>query len=313
MKLELYLIGIVVLLSFILFLQIRLKSSISESFDQNVPTPIPTPIRSDNTCSDPESSFVFDRVSNANYRLMAEDVSLPPSRRNDRLTGTVTGGTLDLSELQSKCTGGVSGAAIGTKVFIDTGVPSLRRDNGLPYLDGIVPYNIVDVYCCRGELYTVPGTNEKICLAPCPSNYIKSTSDETQCVRTDGNCIYTADLSANISDSWLRTCAQIYKQNINLTSTIQSISSVVSSFSFQTATINSDYQGLSNRLYRAGTSFSTDLLNNRNTNFNTITTQYVAVSNLQNIINSKFNSLKADKLKFDTLYKDFGCSNYQYS
>jgi hypothetical protein len=312
MKLVVYLIGIIVLLSFILFLQIRLKSSISESFNQNIPTPIPTRIRSDNTCSDPDSSFTFDRVANANYRLMAEDVSIPPSRRNNTLAGTATGGTLDLSELQTKCTGGTTGATQGTKVFVDTGKPSLRKDNGLPYLDNLLPYNIVDVYCCRGELYTVPGTNEKICLAACPSNYTVSSNDQTQCVRTDGNCVYTADLSANISDSWLRTCAQIYKQNVNLTSTIQSISSVVSTFSFQTNSIRNDYLGLQNRLYTTAT---TDIskLNNRNTNFNTITNQYVAVSNLQDIINNRYNSLKADKLKFDTLYKDFGCSNYQYS
>ena len=314
MKLVVYLIGIIVLLSFILFLQIRFKNSIIEKFEQNAPTPIPTPIRSDKTCSDPNSTYTYDRVANTNYKLMAEDLSIPPSRRNNMLSGVITGGTLDLSELQRKCIGGTTGDSIGTKVFVDTGKPSYQIDTGIPWRDvNGETYNLVDVYCCKGELYTVPGTTEKICLAYCPSNYVKSTTDETQCVRTDGNCVYTADLSANITESWLKTCARIYKQNVNLTSTIQSISSVVSSFSYQTNTIVNDYTSLSNRLFRPGASFESALLNNRDTNFTTITNQYAAVSNLQNIINNNYETLKQDKAKFDTLYSQFGCSNYQYS
>jgi hypothetical protein len=312
MKIVVYIFGLIVLLSFILFLQIRFKNSVIEKFDQNVPTPIPTKIRSDNTCSDPNASSTFDRIANANYRLMVEDVSLPPSRRNTQLSGTATGGTLDLSELQTKCIEGTTGDSIGTKVFVDTGKPSLQPD-GLPWRDlDTKPYNLVDVYCCRGELYTVPGTTETICLAPCPVNYIKSTTDETQCVRSDSNCVYTADLSANITDSWLKTCARIYKQNVNITSTILSISSVVSTFSFQTTNVINNYTSLSNRIYTSGTS-DTGLLNNRNNNFNTITSNYAAVSNLQNIINNRYETLKQDKTTFDTLYNQFGCSNYQYS
>ena len=160
MKIVVYIFGLIVLLSFILFLQIRFKNSVVEKFDQNIPTPIPTKIRSDNTCSDPNSSSTFDRIANANYKLMAEDVILPPSRRNNTLSGSAEVGTLNLEELQGKCIGGTSGEAIGTKVFVDTGKPSLRPD-GLPWRDlDTKTYNLVDVYCCRGELYTVPGTTE---------------------------------------------------------------------------------------------------------------------------------------------------------
>ena len=311
MKIVVYIFGLIVLLSFILFLQIRFKNSVVEKFDQNIPTPIPTKIRSDNTCSDPNSSSTFDRIANANYKLMAEDVILPPSRRNNTLSGSAEVGTLNLEELQGKCIGGTSGEAIGTKVFVDTGKPSLRPD-GLPWRDlDTKTYNLVDVYCCRGELYTVPGTTERICLAFCPANYKKST-DETQCVRDDDKCVYNADLSANIMDSWLKTCARIYKQNVNITSTIQSISSVVSSFSFQTNSVINNYTSLSNRLYTSGT-LDTTLLTNRSNNFSNIKNNYDAVLTLQNIINNKYNTLKTDKVKFDTLYNQFGCSNYQYS
>jgi len=314
MKLVVYIVGLVVLLSFVLYLQIRLENSTIEKFDQNIPTPIPSRIRSDNTCSDPNSSTKYDRVSNGRLGLLQEGVSIPPSRRNNTLSGTVTGGTLELAELQGKCNGGTTGDAIGIKVFIDTGKPSLRPDNGLPWrdIDNSV-YNEVDVFCCKGELYTVPGTTEKICLATCPSNYTVSSADQTECVRTDGNCVYTADLSANISDSWLKTCAMIYKNSTNLTSTIQSISSVVSTFTFQTNFLSNDYRSLSNDLYRMGATFTPERLANRNSNFSNITNNYTAVSNLQNIINNRYNSLKTDKLKFDTLYNQFGCSNYRYS
>ena len=103
MKIVVYIFGLIVLLSFILFLQIRFKNSVVEKFDQNIPTPIPTKIRSDKTCSDPNSSSTFDRIANANYKLMAEDVSLPPSRRNNTLSGSAEVGTLNLEELQGKC------------------------------------------------------------------------------------------------------------------------------------------------------------------------------------------------------------------
>ena len=315
MKLVVYLIGIIVLLSFILFLQIRFKNSITETFEQNIPTPLPTPVRSDKTCSDPNSTYTYDRIANARYTLMGEDLSIPPSKRNNTLTGpNISGGSTELSELENKCTGGTVGDTIGTKVFVDTGKPSLKRDTGLPWTDiNGQTYNLVDVYCCKGELYTVPGTTENICLAYCPPNYVRSTTDQTECVRADGNCVYTADLSANITESWLKTCARIYKQNVNLTSTIQSISSVVSSFSFQTNTITNDYISLSNKLFGTGVTSDLALLNHRNTNFNTITNQYAAVSNLQNIINNRYETLKQDKAKFDTLFSQFGCSNYQYS
>ena len=126
-------------------------------------------------------------------------------------------------------------------------------------------------------------------------------------------CIYIADLSANISDSWLKTCAMIYKNGANLTSTIRSISSVVSTFTFQTNSITTDYTGLSNYLYNPIASFSPLLVNNRNSNFSNITNRYDAVTNLQTIINTRYNTLKTDKIKFDTLYNQFGCSNYRYS
>ena len=314
MKLVVYIVGLIVLLSFILYLQIRLESSTIERFDQNIPTPIPTPIRSDKTCSDPNSSSKYDRVSNGRMSLLQQDVSIPPSRRNTTLAGIGVIRTLNISDLETKCIEGTSGDAKGTKVFVDTGKLSINKDEGVPWRDfDLSTYNEVDVFCCKGDLYTVPGTSEKICLATCPSNYSVSTDDQTECVRGDGKCVYTADLSANISDSWLKTCAMIYKNGANLTSTIRSISSVVSTFTFQTNSITTDYTGLSNYLYNPPATLSLPLVNNRNSNFSNITNRYDAVTNLQNIINTRYNTLKTDKVRFDTLYNQFGCSNYRYS
>ena len=301
-------IGLLLLLFFTLFLQQKL----CENFDQTIPTPIPMPIRSDQTCSDPNESAIYDRYDNAGSELIKSGLSIPFSSRNNLLSGGPVSGSLSLNTYVDKCDNRptvTDPTKKGTKIFVDTGKLSLKPD-GSPWLDSSgKPYNLVDLYCCRNEIYSIPGTNQTSCLPPCPSNYTIDTKDRTICIRNDNMCAYNADLSANISKSWLNTCATIYKENLDITKTLQSISSVVSTFTFQTSNVNRDYATLANRLSHYS---GTDPLKiaNRNNNFATVTNKYSDVTNIQNDIIQKFTQLKTDKSRFDTLYNQFGCSNY---
>ena len=45
-------------------------------------------------------------------------------------------------------------------------------------------------------------------------------------------------------------------------------------------------------------------------NFNIITTEHNKVNSIQTTIIGKYNSLQADKVRFDTLFNNLGCSNY---
>jgi hypothetical protein len=292
-----------------------------ENFDQNVPTPIALPVRSDMTCSGSGESIIFDRYNKNAMNSLASGISIPPSLRNNNLsinnatpqdTAGTQGASLSLNEYSQKCNGDTDQTkdTYGTKIFVDTGNPSLKP-NGNNWYDNGSPYNLVNMYCCKGEMYNVPGTNQSNCLAPCPSNYTKDPSDNTICIRNDSNCVYTADLSANISQNWLNTCAMIYKQNVDITSTIQSISSVVSTFSGQTNIVTNNYTSLSNKLYNT-TITNIDYLSNRNSNFHNINDTYNTVKGIQDTIIGTYTDLKAKKTTFDTLYSQFGCSNYMF-
>jgi len=301
-------IGLLLLLFFTLFLQ----TSLYENFDRTVPTPIPLPIRSDQSCSDPRESAIYDRYNNAGSELIKSGLSIPPTSRNNRLTGGPESQFGGLGEYVDKCNSDLTDVTKkGTKVFVDTGKVSLKAD-GSPWLDATgKPFNLVDLYCCRGQSYQIPGTTEISCLPPCPSKYHLDPKDNTICLRDDNMCAYTPDLSANIARSWINTCATLHKQNLDITKTLQSISSVVSTFTFQTSNVNNDYGRLSTRLSYYDTHGSdASKRANYNNNFVNVRNKYNDVTALQGNIIQKFEQLKGEKTRFDTLYNQFGCSNY---
>ena len=303
-----WIIGIVILLVISLFI----TDQNVEAFEYNPPTVIPSKVRADLTCSDRNQSAVYDRFDNAKLDSLGnKPLKIPPSLRNARLTGAAQ--TIDTTvELANKCNGGTDPTldTYGTKVFIDTGVRAVDNNNN-NLLDNSQPYNLVDLFCCKGQMFQPPGTNgenNKVCLPPCPSNYTVSSQDPTICIRNDNNCVYTYDLSANIQNNWFKTCASLYKGNVNLISTIQSISSVVSTFSIQSSTVQSNYTLLNTQLGIYDT--NDDKKARYQNNFNTITNDYTNLSNIQSNISYRYNILQADKLKFDTLFNNLGCSNY---
>jgi len=308
MKLNILIIlGLLIVLVFSLFVQIRRE----EGFDQSTPTVIPQPIRSDYTCSSADESAYFDRYDNAGMNLIASSQRIPPSLRINTFTGSGTP-TLDLLNLSlnnTKCLGGTDKTkdAYGNKIFIDTGVKALD-DNGFPLYDNLLGYNRVDVYCCKGEMVGVPGTTGSNCLPPCPDGYTISSYDRSICLRNDSNCVYSADLSANITQSWLNTCAMIYKKNLDLTTTISSITNVVSNFKDQTRTVTNEYNSLNAKL--SGKPDTDGTINRYFTNG--VTPKFQTLTTLQSQINSHLDSLNSQKVTFDRMYADFGCSNYMY-
>ena len=289
-----------------------------EGFDQSTPTVIPQKIRADNSCPNSQESAYFDRFDNAGMNLMKASALLPLSYRNNTLSGTRGSGygPLESSDtnLTQTCKGDSSGDGAGNKVFIDTGILATNPNNGVPLVDSQGNnFNSVDIYCCKGNMVQVPGTNSSNCLPPCPDGYIPSTYDPSICVRIDGNCIYNADLSANLTQNWLNTCGMIYKNSINLNSTINSIKDVVSSFSTQTGMASNDFYSLSYKLYNTTLSASDPKRSYITSDFNgDLTPKFNTLYSLQTDINSRLTQLQSDKAKFDTMFNQFSCSNYMY-
>jgi hypothetical protein len=304
-----WIIGIV----FLLIISLCISNEYIEPFQYNPPTVVPTKIRSDLTCSDPNSSAIIDRFDKKGLELLGSNLPFPPAIRNNDLGGAEYSFPFIYiqyqairEKLREVCTGGEN----GSKIFFEKNVNALDGN-----------YKLVDVYCCKGELYQPPGTNnynDRVCLAACPSNYTTSVTDNTICIRNDNYCSNTADLSANIQNNWSKACSALYKQNVNILSTMNSISSVVSTFSIQTSSIQSNYIDLNRELtsyvttYR-GTSDNNKIskINNYDINFTSLTDNYCNLySNIQSNISERYNILKADKVKFDTLFNNLGCSNF---
>jgi hypothetical protein len=304
-----WIIGIVILLVISLFM----SDETIEPFEYKPPTVMETKIRPDLTCSDPNSSPIFDRFDNAYMELMGSNLNIPVLHRNRTLAGPQHTRDTAKPEYFSKC--------IEDENFkVEKTDPNYKDKRGVKVF--IVKDDTkVDLFCCKGEMYQPPGTSSqenKVCLPECPSNYTMSSSDRSICIRNDNTCTYTADLSANIQNSWYKTCSALYKQNINITSTINSISTVVSTFSQQTSTVQSNYILLNQELatYVTTNSGSTvpsivSNVTNYNNNFNNIKNNYSNLySNIQSNISQRYNTLKADKLRFDTLFNSFNCSNF---
>ena len=319
-----WIIGIVALL----VISLLITDKNVEPFDYNPPTVVSTKIRRDLTCSDPESSDIFDRYDKSGPQLMGSRLMIPPNLRNPTLSGLPTDQILQTTdtakeEYYNECIGLTDknnpdyNKKKGTKIFIEKDEKyKLELPNGTRYTG-----KYVDLFCCKGEMYQPPGTfsqDMKVCLPECPSNYEKSSRDPTVCIRYDSTCTYTSDLSANIQNNWFKTCAALYKQNTNITSTIQSISTVVSTFSIQSSTIKTNYDLLKTKLntYYTTYSLSTDpdrvsKITNYNNKFTNISNTYSNLySNIQSNISDRYNTLQSDKLRFDTLFNNLGCSNF---
>jgi len=321
---------------FILTILLLISDETIESFVYKPPTVVPTKVRPDSTCSDPNSSPIFDRYDKSRGMiLIGTSLNIPPEGRNRLLSMPLGIGPQDTrnQDYYNVCiesdTVKVSRTDFrdvdeyetkrGIKVFIEKD-EQYDEDVG----DLVVTNfkgNKVDLFCCKDVLEQLPGTSgdeNKVCLPACPSNYTKSSSDYSVCIRNDSNCIYTPDLSENIQGNWFITCAALYKQNVNITSTINSISNVVSTFSKHTSTVRSNYNLLNTQLnsYITTNSLSTDNTiiskrNNYTTNFGDITNSYSNLySNIQSNISDRYNTLQSDKLRFDTLFNKLGCSNF---
>lgn len=305
-------IVLILLLIIILVFTLFLETKIVENFDQNIPTPIPLPIRVDGSCSDPNQVPSYDRFNNTSMELLGLSKIIPPSSRNNGLTNGYPDITLRMDINQICINDNSSIDKKGNKIFIDTGKQALKND-GTPYLDNGNPYNLVDMYCCKGERYTPPDSSgaTPICLSDCPKGYSipANAVDRTVCYRDDKMCAYSSDLSANITQNWLNTCAKIYKKNLDTTTTISSIINVVSTFSTQTEMATTDYNKLHDKII---TLSPTRLSSQEQANYADIGIKYNTLKDLQTTINQKLNQLKTDKAKFDMMFNQFGCSNYMF-
>jgi len=148
------------------------------------------------------------------------------------------------------------------------------------------------------------------CLPTCPSGYIEYSNDTTYCVRSDDKCGLTKDLSNNIQDNWARVCAPLYQTNLNLLSTMGSISTVVSTINNQYATIRTNFPAFSNSvtLNASGLACNSYL---RDTVFNVnIISNYYDLNSFNNSVNSYWIELSNKKNKFNEVFNSFNCGNY---
>ena len=150
--------------------------------------------------------------------------------------------------------------------------------------------------------------NSNLCLPTCPSNYSPYQYDNTYCVAN--KCYIQGDLSGNIQESWNEVCSVFYRTNLILTSTVQSISSVVSTINIQFNTVNSNFVPFSNSLYNPRLT-DTNKLRARDLNFPNVYSNYNDISSYRTIIQSNYLSLQSGMVPFNTLYTQLNCSNYQ--
>ena len=148
------------------------------------------------------------------------------------------------------------------------------------------------------------------CLPNCKTGYITFSNDTSFCVRADGKCQLSSDLSNTIQDNWAQVCGPLYKTNVNLLSTMGSISSVISTINSQSGTINSNFPSFSNIVTTyAGTDNTRQLL--RENVFNTnVVSNYIDLNTLKDSINSNFIAMSNKKDRFNLIYNSFDCATY---
>jgi len=148
------------------------------------------------------------------------------------------------------------------------------------------------------------------CLPVCPSGYSEYSNDNTYCVRTDNTCVLNKALSNTIQGNWGHVCGPLYKTNVNLMSTMGSISTVVSTINSQYSMINTNFPAFSNAvtLNASGLACNSYL---RDTLFNVnIISNYYDLTSFNNSIGSYWIELSNRKNKFDGVFNSLNCANY---
>jgi len=220
----------------LLFFIIIISYEIYETFVDNTPKVIDGPVRINNTCSDPEMSYMVNRFDTA-------------------------------LELEDR-----------TKTRCPSGYDS----------------NPISFY---GKRY---------CFVTCSSAYNVSNY---YCVRKDNKCHASKDLSNTIKDSWSQTCAPLYKTNLNLKSTIGSISTVLSTIQIQFNTVKTGYIPFSQTL----TNYNGDSIKQtiRDVSLPTIISNYNDLNLFKTNIEFNYNELCNKKVQFDSVYNYLNCGSYQ--
>jgi len=148
------------------------------------------------------------------------------------------------------------------------------------------------------------------CLPKCTAGYTNFSNDNTLCIRTDGMCQISRDLSNTIETSWAQVCGPLYKANTNLTSTIGSISTVVSTINSQYKIIDSNFPNFSNIITNYTGSDSNRIML-RDTIFNNIlVSNYTDLTSFKESITSNYDMMLDKKNRFNYMYTAFNCSNY---
>ena len=164
----------------------------------------------------------------------------------------------------------------------------------------------------RHVVVTPTNSNEYIvyCLPDCPAGYTPKPDDITYCVRTNGLCALSKNLSNTIQDNWGRVCGPLYKANLNILSTMGSISSVVSTINSQYNTIDTDFIPFSNSVTLNASGLGCNAyLRDTIFNVNIISNYYDLTSFNSNTINY-WTMLSNEKNRFNGIFNSFNCANY---
>jgi hypothetical protein len=151
---------------------------------------------------------------------------------------------------------------------------------------------------------------ENICLPRCMDGYIVNPNDSTLCIASNSICYNTADLSSNILDSWRDTCGTIKKTQLNLTSTINSISNVKQLVNSNTNTIYTMVYSLSNRVFNPSAATTAEAITLRNLRYPYLLSNYMDAYTINSNIDFNYTSLRTKKTNFDTIYNSFLCDEY---
>ena len=164
----------------------------------------------------------------------------------------------------------------------------------------------------RHVVVTPTNSNDYIvyCLPDCPAGYTENPNDITYCIRSDGLCGLSKNLSNTIQDNWGRVCGPLYKANLNILSTMGSISSVVSTINSQYNSLSTDFIPFSNSVTLNASGLGCNAyLRDTIFNVNIISNYYDLTSFNSNTINY-WTMLSNEKNRFDGIFNSFNCANY---
>ena len=148
------------------------------------------------------------------------------------------------------------------------------------------------------------------CIPNCKSGYTPFSNDASFCVRTDGKCQLSKDLSNTIQNSWAQVCGPLYKTNVNILSTMGSISTVISTINNQYNTIGSNFISYSNTLQSYNGNDSTKQMLKRDVFDTIVLSNYLDLTTLKTTIQSNYIMMSNKKDRFDSIYNSFDCGNY---